>query len=199
MTKDEQIIDNADDLKNKLEEVQKEKAEQEDGNIKKNKKDKKIEELENALKEQTEIIKRAQYDLVTQKFDFERHKVMFEEQSKSMDVDILIATVKKLLPFVEDLRKSLSTLPDEQQKDPLAQWLQMMYDNFLKVLDSMHIKPIVSIGFVPDTLLHEPVSVQSVEDKKMKWKIVKEFERGFYYEKDGNKKVIITSKVVVGE
>jgi molecular chaperone GrpE (heat shock protein) len=61
----------------------------------------------------------------------------------------------------------------------------------------MSIKPIISIGFVPDTLLHEPVGVEPTDDKKMKGKIIKEFERGFFYEKDGNKKVIITSKVVV--
>ncbi|MBU0626979.1 hypothetical protein KKG31_00235 [Patescibacteria group bacterium] len=109
------------DIKKKLEDIQKEKAEKEDGKTKKDKKDKKIEELEKALAEQTEISKRAQYDLVTQKFDFERHKLMLEEQSKSLDVDILIATVKKFLPFVENLRKSLGVLSEEQKKESLAQ------------------------------------------------------------------------------
>ncbi len=189
------------DLKDKLEEIQKEKAAQDDSwnEEKKDEKDLKIIELENNLKEQTDIAKRAQYDLVTQKFDFERYKEMIDQQSKSMDVDSLVSTVKKFLPFVENLRKSLDVLSDEQREEPLAKWLQMIYDNFLKTLDTMNIKPIESIGLIPDSLLHEPVSAQPIEDKKLKWKIIQEFERGFVYEKDGNKKVIVTSKVVVWE
>lgn len=189
------------DLKDKLEEVQKEKAAQEDwvSDEQKDPKDLKIIELEKALEEQIEIAKRAQYDLVTQKFDFERHKEMLDQQAKSMDVDSLISTVQKFLPFVENLRKSLDVLSDEQREEPLAKGLQMIYDNFLKTLDSMNIKPIESVWLVPDSLIHEPVSAQPVEDKKMKWKIVQEFERGFVYEKDWNKKVIVTSKVVVWE
>jgi len=189
------------DLKKKLEEVQAEKiawdAAQDTGDIKD--KDQKIIELEKALAEQTDIAKRAQYDLVTQKFDFERHKEMLAEQSKSMDVDILISTVQKFLPFVENLRKSLDTLSEEQKKEPLSTWLQMMYDNFIKTLESLNVKVIDSVGLVPDLLVHEPVSTQVVDDKKMKGKIIQEFERGFVYEKDGNKKVVVTSKVVVGE
>ena len=33
----------------------------------------------------------------------------------------------------------------------------------------------------------------------MKWKIIKEFEKGFFYEKDWDKKVVTTSKVVIGQ
>jgi hypothetical protein len=51
----------------------------------------------------------------------------------------------------------------------------------------------------PDSLVHEPVSVQSIEDEKLKGKIVQEFERGFVYEKDGDKRVVVASKVVVGQ
>jgi molecular chaperone GrpE (heat shock protein) len=75
----------------------------------------------------------------------------------------------------------------------------MMYDNFLKALESYNIRPIDSLGLVPDSLVHEPVSVQPVDDEKLKGKIVQEFERGFYYEKDGDKRVVVTSKVVVGQ
>jgi hypothetical protein len=45
--------------------------------------------------------------------------------------------------------------------------------------------------------LHEPVSVEPVEDEQLKGKIIKEFERGFVYDKSGDKRVIIASKVIV--
>jgi molecular chaperone GrpE (heat shock protein) len=41
------------------------------------------------------------------------------------------------------------------------------------------------------------VNVQPVDDDKLKWKIVQEFQRGFIYKKDSIEKVIIPSKVVV--
>lgn len=73
----------------------------------------------------------------------------------------------------------------------------MIYDKFLTTLEGLHIKAIPSIGLVPDSFLHEPVSMEPVEDENMKGKIIKEFERGFMYEKDGEKKVIRVSKVIV--
>jgi molecular chaperone GrpE len=74
-----------------------------------------------------------------------------------------------------------------------------MYDNFLKALESFNIRPIESVGLAPDSLVHEPVSVQPVDDENLKGKIVQEFERGFFYEKGEDKRVVVTSKVVVGQ
>lgn len=50
---------------------------------------------------------------------------------------------------------------------------------------------------LPDSLMHEPVSVEPTEDEQLKGKIIKEFERGFFYEKDGEKKIIKASTVIV--
>jgi len=52
---------------------------------------------------------------------------------------------------------------------------------------------------VPDGMLHEPLSTIPVEDEAMKGKIVQEYQKGFYVEKDGQKIVILSSKVVVGQ
>jgi molecular chaperone GrpE (heat shock protein) len=44
----------------------------------------------------------------------------------------------------------------------------MMYDNFIKSLEKLHIRPIEAIGLEPDAQFHEPVSMQPVEDKNLK-------------------------------
>ncbi len=194
-----------DELEKKLQDVQKEKAEQDwkqwwaAQQTKKNDNDlmTKIDQLEKLVKEQEEITKRAQYDYINLKFDFERYQKQAEEKAKNMEIDALMIVVKKFLPFVENLRKSLLTVSESQKEDPMIKWLQIMYDNFIKTLEWMNIKVIESIGLTPDSFLHEPVSMQEVEDKKLKGKIIQEFERWFVYEKDGEKRVIITSKVVV--
>jgi molecular chaperone GrpE (heat shock protein) len=73
----------------------------------------------------------------------------------------------------------------------------MVYNKFLKTLEHLHIKSIDSIWLVPDSFLHEPVSVQPIEDEQLKGKIIKEFERGFVYHKGDDTRVIIPSKVIV--
>lgn len=156
-----------------------------------------IEQLEQEKKEVEEIAKRSQYEYINLKTDFDRYQRQIEESSQSMEIDSLLAVVKKFLPFVEDLRKSLENITEEYKGDPLAKGVQIVYDKFLRTLESLHITPIGSLWLVPDSFLHEPVSVEPTEDKKMKGKIIKEFERGFVYNKDGDKRVIISSKVIV--
>ena len=73
----------------------------------------------------------------------------------------------------------------------------MMYDNFIKSLEKLHIKPIEALGLEPDAQFHEPVSVQAVEDENLKWKIIQEFQQGFVYEKDDEVIVISPSRVIV--
>ena len=59
-----------------------------------------------------------------------------------------------------------------------------------KVLEGYvnYIKSIESLWLIPDSFLHEPVSVEPVEDEKLKWKIIKEFERWFVYSKGDDKR-----------
>lgn len=157
----------------------------------------KIAQLEKEKKELEEIAKRSQYEYVNLKMDFDRYQRQIKESSESMQIESLLSVVKKFLPFIEDLRKSLENITDEHQEDPLTKWVQMVYNKFLKTLEHLHIKPIESLGLAPDSFLHEPVSVQPIEDENLKGKIIKEFERGFAYEKGDDKRVIIASKVIV--
>lgn len=186
-------------------ELEKKLQEAKDENQKKSKskKDKKLEDKLNILQkefdEQTEILKRAQHDYINLKFDFDRFQKQVEERQKDEELNALVSSIKKFLPFVEDLRKSLDNIPQDKKSDPLAQWVKLVYDNFLKTLESMNIKQIQAVWLEPDSLLHEPVSVQATEDKKLKWKIIQEFERGFIYKKGDKQIVLSTSKVIVGQ
>jgi molecular chaperone GrpE len=156
-----------------------------------------------ALKKEHEelqgIAKRAQYDYINLKLDFDRYQKQMEAFKSQSSVTILIDVVRKFLPFVENLRKSLATLTDAQKEEPLAAGLGIVYSKFLDTLAGLSIKPIESIGLVPDSDLHEPVSALPVENKSQKGKIVQEFERGFVYQKGDERIVISTSKVVVGQ
>ncbi len=196
-----------DDLQEKLEKAQNQQDEKVISGDKKSQDDSwlvvelkaRIAELEKEKKELEEITKRSQYEYINLKTDFDRYQRQIKESSQNMETDSLILVVKKFLPFLEDLRKSLENITDEHMEDPLTKGVQMIYNKFLKTLEGLHIKTIESLWLVPDSFLHEPVSVEPVEDEALKGKIVKEFERGFVYEKDGDRRVIRPSKVIVGQ
>jgi molecular chaperone GrpE (heat shock protein) len=82
---------------------------------------KKVADLEVQLNEQKEITKQAQYSYVNLKMDFERLLIQSQEKEKNMELDSLIKIVKKFIPFVENLRKSLDIIPEKNKQESMAQ------------------------------------------------------------------------------
>ena len=74
-----------------------------------------IKKLQAQLAEKDEIVKNAQLAYLRTKNDMEMIQRQSAMKAESMHQDLLVKIVKKLLPFVEDLRKSLETLSDEQK------------------------------------------------------------------------------------
>lgn len=155
--------------------------------------------LESDLTEAESTTKRAQHEYVNLKFDMDRLQRQVEDSKKSAEKDALIGSLRKILPFVDELRKSLEVMADDVKDSWLAQGVQIVYDKFLSTLAEMHIHPIDAIGLEPDMSLHEPVSAMPTDNDALKGKITSEFTRGFVYRKDGDQQVIITSKVVIGQ
>ena len=159
-----------------------------------------IKRLQAQLAEKDEIVKNAQLAYLRAKNDMEMIQRQSAMKAESMHQDLLIKIVKKLLPFVEDLRKSLENLSNEDKNSDIWKWVQMVHDRFIKALESFGIYPIPSLHEIPDTLLHEPIWMQPTDDKKLKWKIIQVFEQGFYYKKENWYKVtIFPSKVIIGQ
>lgn len=157
----------------------------------------KIKELENQLQEKDEIAKNSQINYLHLKADFDILQRQTQQKVDNAERDSEIKVVKELLPFVENLRKSLLNLTDDQKESSIWEGLRMMYDNFIKSLEKLHIKPIESVWLEPNPQFHEPVSMQPVDDKKLKWKIIQEFQQGFLYENNGEVIVISPSRVIV--
>ena len=159
-----------------------------------------IKKLQSQLTEKDEIVKNAQLAYLRTKNDMEMIQRQSAMKAESMHQDLLIKIVKKLLPFVEDLRKSLENLSNEQKDSDMWKWVQMVYDRFIKALEEFNVFPIPSLHESPDTLMHEPIWMQPTDDKKLKWKIIQVFEQGFYYQKEnGDKITIFPSKVIIGQ
>jgi len=153
--------------------------------------------LQSQLAEKEEIAKKAQLDYINLKADFDFLVRQTKIKEQSLGQDVLLEIVRNFLPFVEDLRKSLLQLSEEQKADSLGKGVQIVYNKFIATLATFQIFPIESEGLAPDTLFHEPVNIQPTEHKKLKGKIIQVFEQGFYYTNGEEKIVILPSKVVV--
>ena len=79
-----------------------------------------ITQLEKEKLELTEMAKRAQYDYINLKMDFDRFIRQTNEKNKTINLDSLIDVVKRFLPFLEDLRKSLENISDDHAQDSLT-------------------------------------------------------------------------------
>jgi molecular chaperone GrpE (heat shock protein) len=78
-----------------------------------------IKKLQAQLAEKDEIVKNAQLAYLRTKNDMEMIQRQSAMKAESMHQDLLIKIVKKLLPFVEDLRKSLETLSEEDKNSDM--------------------------------------------------------------------------------
>ena len=157
-----------------------------------------IKKLQAQLAEKDEIVKNAQLAYLHAKNDMEMIQRQSAMKAESMHQDLLIKIVKKLLPFVEDLRKSLETLSEEDRKSSMWKWVQMVYDRFVKALSEFSVFPIPSLHETPDMLLHEPIWMQPTDDKKLKGKIIQVFEQWFYFQKESWERItIFPSKVII--
>ena len=78
-----------------------------------------IKKLQAQLAEKDEIVKNAQLAYLRAKNDMEMIQRQSAMKAESMHQDLLIKIVKKLLPFVEDLRKSLGTLSEEDKNSSM--------------------------------------------------------------------------------
>ena len=78
-----------------------------------------IKKLQAQLAEKDEIVKNAQLAYLRAKNDMEMIQRQSAMKAESMHQDLLIKIVKKLLPFVEDLRKSLETLSEEDKNSDM--------------------------------------------------------------------------------
>lgn len=159
----------------------------------------KIKELEAQLQEKEEIARNSQIAYLNLKADFDILQRQTQQKIETADRDAVLKVVKDLLPFIENLRKSLLNLSDEAKTSSMGQGLQMMYDNLLKSLEKLKVRPIEAIGLAPDAQFHEPVSMQPTDNEKLKGKIIQEFEQGFVYENGNDKLVITPSKVIIGQ
>jgi len=104
------------------------------------------------------------------------------------------SAMRELLPVVDDLERALDAINKGGDLDSLKEGVDLIYNKFVKYLESQHVTAIDSTGKDFDTDVHEAVTTFPAPDPTMKGKVIDTTIKGYMI----NDKVLRHAKVVVG-
>ena len=104
------------------------------------------------------------------------------------------SAMRELLPVVDDLERAMDAINKGGDLDSLKEGVDLIYNKFVKYLESQHVKAIDSTGKDFDTDIHEAVTMFPAPDPSMKGKVIDTTIKGYMI----NDKVLRHAKVVVG-
>ena len=101
--------------------------------------------------------------------------------------------MRDLLPVVDDFERALDAINKGGDLDSLKEGVELIYNKFVKYLESQHVTAIDSTGKDFDTDVHDAVTMFP-GDPSMKGKVIDTTIKGYMI----NDKVLRHAKVVVG-
>ena len=102
--------------------------------------------------------------------------------------------MRDLLPVIDDLERAMDAINKGGDLDSLKEGVDLIYNKFVKYLESQHVSAIDSTGKDFDADMHEAVTTFPAPDPSMKGKVIDTTIKGYMI----NDKVLRHAKVVVG-
>ncbi len=149
--------------------------------------EKKIAELEAALEHE----KKEYLFLMA---DFENFRKRTLKEKADLLKNGAESAMRDLLPVVDDMERALDAISKGGDLDSLREGVDLIYNKFVKYLESQHVTAIDSTGKDFDTDVHEAVTMFPAPDPSMKGKVIDTTIKGYMI----NDKVLRHAKVVVG-
>ena len=149
--------------------------------------EKKIEELEAQLEHE----KKEYLFLMA---DFENFRKRTLNEKAELIKNGAERALRDLLPVVDDLERAMDAINKGGDLDSLKEGVDLIYNKFVKYLESQHVLAIDSTGKEFDTDIHEAVTTFPAPDPSMKGKVIDTTIKGYMI----NDKVLRHAKVVVG-
>ncbi len=104
-------------------------------------------------------------------------------------------TLLELLPVVDDFERAISALQESADVDSLKDGVNLIYNKFMKYLESQQVKPMESTGMDFDADIYDAVTTFPAPDESQKGKVIDTVQKGYTI----NDKVLRHAKVVVGQ
>ena len=100
-----------------------------------------------------------------------------------------------LLPIVDDFERGLAAAKEAKDAEAVRQGMELIYQKFIKYLESQGVKPMESTGADFDPELHEAIATIPAPTPELKGKVLDTTQKGYML----NDKVLSHAKVAVGE
>ena len=126
--------------------------------------------------------------------DFENYRKRTLKEKADLIKNGAESAMRELLPVVDDLERALAAIDKGGDLDSLKEGVNLIYNKFVKYLESQHVTAIDSTGKDFDTDVHEAVTMFPAPDPAMKGKVIDTTIKGYMI----NDKVLRHAKVVVG-
>lgn len=101
----------------------------------------------------------------------------------------------EILPVVDDFERALQAMHDSSDLESVKEGVDLIYNKFVKYLESNGVKAIDSNNADFNTEFHEAVTTFPAADDSQKGKVIDTVQKGYMI----NDKVLRHSKVVVGQ
>ena len=126
--------------------------------------------------------------------DFENFRKRTLKEKADLIKNGAEGAMRDLLPVVDDFERALDAISKGGDIDSLKEGVDLIYNKFVKYLESQHVTAIESTGKDFDTDVHEAVTMFPAPDPSMKGKVIDTTIKGYMI----NDKVLRHAKVVVG-
>lgn len=100
-----------------------------------------------------------------------------------------------LLPVIDDFERAIDAIDKSSDVEGLKEGVDLIYNKFMKYLESQQVKPMESTGTDFDADIYEAVTTFPAPDESMKGKVIDTAQKGYTI----NEKVLRHAKVVVGQ
>jgi molecular chaperone GrpE len=140
--------------------------------------------VENADLRDQLLRRTAEIENMRRRHEQERYQLIFEANKR---------LITALLPTLDDLERTIAHIKPEE-KDTVAQGIELVYKNFVKVLESQGVTPIDSVGKPFDVHLHDALMEEPRTDVEP-GTIVTEIQKGYML----GDSVVRHSKVIVSK
>jgi molecular chaperone GrpE len=145
-----------------------------------------ISELEAEVSQANDMLLRrtAELENMRRRHEQERMQLIFEANKR---------LITELLSTVDDLERTLSFVKPEEHT-PITEGIELVYKNFLKILERHQVQAIESVGKPFDHNLHDALMEQASDDVEP-GTIITEVQKGYVM----NDSVLRHSKVIVAK
>ena len=126
--------------------------------------------------------------------DFENFRKRTLKEKSDLLKNGAESAMRDLLPVVDDMERALDAISKGGDLDSLREGVDLIYNKFVKYLQSQHVTAIDSTGQDFNTDVHEAVTMFPAPDPSMKGKVIDTTIKGYMI----NDKVLRHAKVVVG-